>query len=171
MADGRVSLTDESLFSRRFVQDVRRCAAGCAPAAVAEIERRVGAALAARPGDRERCWARVIGAVNELLSGIPPTESGAAARLRAFVRENPDLGRPRDVAITDFSFRLHGEGVLADGRGRSYLLFAAPPRARRPIALDEVVPPPTRRLAEWAVYALCGGAMVAAVWFAFVVPV
>jgi hypothetical protein len=37
--------------------------------------------------------------------------------------------------------------------------------------LAEVVPGPTRRLTEWAVYALCGGAAAAALWFAFIVPV
>jgi len=164
-------MTEESLFYRRFVDDVQRCAAGCAPAVVVEIERRVRDALIAEPTLRERAWARVVAAVNELLAGIPSHATGAAARLRAFVRENADLGRPRDVAITDFAFTLRGEGVLTDRSGRKYLMFARPPRARTPATLDEVVPGSTRRIAEWAVYSLCGGAAAAALWFAFIVPV
>ncbi|HEY0615800.1 MAG TPA: hypothetical protein VGC96_14215 [Candidatus Elarobacter sp.] len=165
-------MTDEALFHRRFLGDVRRCAAGRAPAAVAEIERRVELALTAEPEARERSWARVIAALNELLAGIPRGEVGAAARLRAFVRENADLGRPRDVAMTDFHFGLRPERVVTYTGGRSYLVFARIARAQPPAAkLDEVVPQPTRRLAEWAVYSLCGGAAAAALWFAFVVPV
>jgi hypothetical protein len=165
-------MTDEALFYRRFLGDVRRCAAGRAPASVAEIESRVKVALVAQPAQRERSWARVIAAVNELLAGVPRREAGPAARLRAFVRENADLGRPRDVAITDFRFTMRPEQVITGRGGRSYVVFARIPRAQpAPPPLDEVVPAPTRRLAEWAVYSLCGGAAVAAVWFAFVVPV
>jgi hypothetical protein len=61
------------------------------------------------------------------------------------------------------------ESVLTDRRGRSYIVYAHIPRAATP--LDEVVPGATRRLAEWAVYGLCGSAAAAAVWFAFIVPV
>jgi hypothetical protein len=166
-------VTDEAIFYRRFVDDVRRCAAGRAPASVAEIERRVDVAMGAAPDVRERSWARVVAAVNELLAGVPPRELGAAARLRTFVRENADLGRPRDLAITDFRFVMRPESVLTDRSGRSYVVFARIPRAPNPPAhpLDEVVPGPTRRLAEWAVFGLCGGAAAAALWFAFVVPV
>ncbi|HEY0396614.1 MAG TPA: hypothetical protein VGD01_19205 [Candidatus Elarobacter sp.] len=165
-------MTEEALFYRRFLGDVRRCAAGRAPASVAEIESRVKVAMVAAPAQRERSWARVIGALNELLAGVPRREAGPAARLRAFVRENADLGRPRDVAITDFRFTMRPERVMTGPRGRSYLVFARIPRAQPPQPpLDEVVPGPTRRLAECAVYSLCGGAAVAAVWFAFVVPV
>ena len=135
-------MTEESLFYRRFVDDVQRCAAGCAPAVVVEIERRVRDALIAEPTLRERAWARVVAAVNELLAGIPSHATGAAARLRAFVRENADLGRPRDVAITDFAFTLRGEGVLTDRSGRKYLMFARPPRAAsaRPSPCGRSVP-------------------------------
>jgi hypothetical protein len=164
-------MTDEALFYRRFLGDVRRCAAGRAPASVAEIESRVDVAMVAEPALRERSWARVIAAVNEMLAGVPRREAGPAARLRAFVRENADLGRPRDVAITDFRFTMRPERVITGPRGRSYLVFARIARAQPPQVLDEVVPAPTRRLAECAVYSLCGGAAVAAVWFAFVVPV
>jgi len=165
-------VTDEALFHQRFVDDVRSCAAGRAPAAVAEIERRVALALAAAAGDRERRWARVVAAVNELLAGVPRRPTGPAARLRAFARENADLGRPRDVAITDFRFVTRAQGVLVDRSGRRYLTFAPIPRAAALVTtLDEFVPGPTRLLAEWAVYGLCGGAAAAAVWFAFVVPV
>lgn len=166
-------VTEEALFYRRFVADVRRCAAGRAPASVAEIESRIAAALeAAEPQQRERAWARLVAAVNELLSGVRAHEHGAAARLRAFVRENADLGRPRDLAITDFRFTMRGDSVLRDRAGRTYLVFAPPAKAAPPPPpLDEVVPGPTRRLAEWAVYGLCGGAAAAAMWFSFFVPV
>ncbi|MBV9439193.1 MAG: hypothetical protein JOZ24_04290 [Candidatus Eremiobacteraeota bacterium] len=166
-------MSDEALFCRRFVDDVRRCAAGRAPASVAEIERRVDVAMVAPLAQRERSWAHVVAAVNELLAGVPPRALGPAARLRAFARENADLGRPRDLAITDFRFEMRTEGVLTAGGGRRYLVFARIPRAPNPpaLVLDEVVPAPTRRLAEWAVYGLCGGAAAAALWFAFIVPV
>jgi hypothetical protein len=164
-------VTDEALFYRRFVDDVRRCAAGAAPASVAEIERRIGIALIAAPAERERRWARVVAAVNELLAGIPAHALGPAARLRAFVRENADLGRPRDLAITDFRFVACPDGVLTDRAGHSYLTFARIPRAQPLPTLDEIVPGPTRLIAEWAVYSLCGGAAAAALWFAFIVPV
>ncbi len=160
---------EETLFYRRFVDDVRRCAAGRAPATVAEIESRVRVALVAPPAARERRWARVVAAVNELLVGLPGRDGGPVARLRTFVRENADLGRPRDVAITDFRFDMRTDGVLTDHRGRSYLVFAHIARAAVP--LDEIVPNATRRVAEWAVYALCGAAAAAAVWFAFIVPI
>jgi hypothetical protein len=165
-------VTEEAIFYRRFVADVRRCAAGRAPASVAEIERRIAAALDAAPAERERAWARLVAAVNELLAGVRPHEHGAAARLRAFARENADLGRPRDLAITDFRFEMRGESMLRDRSGRTYLVFAPPAKAAPPPPpLDEVVPEPTRRLAEWAVYTVCGGAAAAAMWFAFFVPV
>jgi hypothetical protein len=63
---------------------------------------------------------------------------------------------------------LHARG------GHRYLLFAPILRAAadvRVATLDEVVAAPTRRLAEWVVYGLCGGAAAAAMWFAFIVPV
>lgn len=169
-------MTDEAVFYRRFVADVRRCASGLSPACVAEIEHRVRVALIAPPSLRERRWARVVAAVEELLSGLGGESARAAhaARLRAFVRENADLGRPRDVAVTDFRFVPQGESVLTARDGRRYLVFARLARAPGSLplnALDEVVPGPTRRLAEWAVYALCGGGALAALWFAFVVPV
>ena len=127
---------------------------------------------AADPVARERAWARLVAVVNELLAGVRSHELGAAARLRAFVRENADLGRPRDLAITDFRFELRGEGVLRDRRGRTYLVYAPPAKAAPPPPpLDEIVPGPTRTLVEWAVYGLCGGAALAATWFAFFVPV
>lgn len=165
-------MTDETLFHRRFVEDVRRCAAGRAPATVAEIERRIDLALAAPAPERERHWARLVAAVNELLAGFPGRSAGAAARLRAFARENADLGRARDVAITDFRFDTRVQGMLTDRSGRTYLVFAPIRRASAQVlVLDEVVPGPTRLLAEWAVYVLCGGAAAAALWFAFIVPV
>jgi hypothetical protein len=166
-------MTDELLFFRRFVEDVRRCAAGRAPAAVAEIEARIHAALDAPPGMRERAWARVVAAVTELLCTMPAHETGPAARLRAFVRENGDLRRARDVSITDFRFAQRPDRVISDRAGRTYLLFAPIARVARAnaAALDEIVPGPTRRLAEWAVYALCGSAAAAAIWFAFAMPV
>jgi hypothetical protein len=165
-------MTDEALFYQRFVADVRSCAAGRAPAYVAEIERRVQVALIASPSARERRWARVVAAINELLAGLE-RESPPAERLRAFARENADLGRPRDVAITDFRFVPQADSIVSARDGRSYLLFTriarvltSPPLG----SLDEVVSAGTRRVAEWAVYALCGGAALAALWFAFLVP-
>ena len=164
-------MTEEALFYRRFIDDVRRCTAGGAPASVAEIERRIGIALTAGPERRERSWAHVVAAVNELLAGVPERALGPAARLRAFVRENADLGRPRDLAITDFRFSTAADGVLVARDGRRYLVFAPILPATPAPVLDEVVPPGTRALAECAVYALCGGAATAALWFAFIVPV
>lgn len=173
MGDGAFAMTDEALFYRRFVSDVRRCAAGRAPAAVAEIERRVRVALIAEPSARERRWGRVVAAVRELLATIAPGDVPARERLLAFVRENADLGRPRDLAITDLRLEARAERVLTTASGRSYLvLTAAPVAARRPLrGLEEVVPTATRRLAAAAVYGLCLGATLAALWFAFVVPV
>ncbi len=165
-------MTDESLFYRRFVEDIRRCAAGRAPSRVVELERRIHAALVAPGDERESLWARVVGGVSELLSAFDDGGS-AGARLRAFLRENADLDRPRDVALTDFAFVGHPASVLRALGGHRYLLFAIPRAAAdmRAAVLDEVVPAPTRRLAEWTVYALCGGAAAAAMWFAFIVPV
>ncbi|MDB5040221.1 MAG: hypothetical protein JWN27_947 [Candidatus Eremiobacteraeota bacterium] len=166
-------MTDESLFYRSFIEDIRRCAAGRAPSRVAELERRIHAALSAPSERREGLWARVVGGVSELLCTFGD-RGIAAARLRAFLRENADLDRPRDVALTDFTFVGKPAGVLHARGGHRYLLFAPIPRAAPDAAasvLDEVVPAPTRRLAEWTVYGLCGGAAAAAMWFAFIVPV
>jgi hypothetical protein len=165
-------VTDESLFYRRFIEDIRRCAAGRAPSRVAELERRIHAALSAPAEKRESLWARVVGGVSELLCTFGDRGS-AAARLRAFLRENADLARPRDLALTDFTFVGRPAGVLHARGGHRYLLFAPNPQAASdvPAVLDEVVPTPTRRLAEWTVYGLCGGAAAAAMWFAFIVPV
>ena len=165
-------MTDEALFYRRFVEDVRACAAGRAEARVTELERRVRVALGAPPAEREARWARVVAGVAELLA-IVGNGSRAARRLRAFLRENADLNRPRDVALTDFRVAMRPAGVLRSPRG-GYLLFAPPPRVRAgatTLTLDEVVPAPARRLAEWCVYGLCSGAAAAALWFAFIVPV
>jgi hypothetical protein len=169
-------VTDEAVFYRRFVDDVRRCAAGRAPSAVAEIEHRVRVAMIAPPAQRERRWALVVAAVNELLAGVAAAaDDAAAARLRTFARENADLGRPRDVAITDFRLDARPEGTLIGRDGRTYLVFAAATSALRhrppAPALDEVVPAPARRLAEWSVFGICTAAAAAAVWFAFFVPV
>jgi hypothetical protein len=60
---------------------------------------------------------------------------------------------------------------LTDRSGRSYLVFARIARAKLPRALDEVVAEPTRLVAEWSVYGLCGGAAIVALWFAFIVPI
>ena len=166
-------MTDESLFYRRFIEDIRRCAAGRAPSRVAELERRIHAALSAPSERRESLWARVVGGVSELVSTFGDRGS-AAARLRAFLRENADLDRPRDVSLTDFTFVGTPAGVLHVRGGHRYLLFAPVLRAAPDVqatVLDEVVPAPTRRLAEWTVYGLCGGAAAAAMWFAFIVPV
>lgn len=163
-------MTDEVVFYRRFIQDVRRCGAS-APSCVAEIESRVDAALAAPPAERESRWARVVAAVRELLVGLPDRHSLPATRLRAFVRENADLDRPRDVSITDFRFRPSAAQIVVTREGRRLLLFARIARAAEAPALDEIVPGATRRVAEWAVYGLCGGAAAAALWFAFIVPV
>jgi hypothetical protein len=162
-------VTDEALFYRRFIDDVRHCAQGRAPASVVEIDRRVKLALGAAPQQRDRLWARVVAAVAELLVGHDD-RSEAAGRLRAFLRENADLERPRDVAITDFRFAPRPESLFASANGRHYLVFARIPRAAVG-TLDEVVATPARRFAEWAVYSLCGGAAAAALWFAFIVPI
>jgi hypothetical protein len=164
-------MTDEALFYERFVADVRCCAAGRAPACVAEIERRVLLALTAPPGARDRRWARVVGAISELLAGLEH-ENGYAQRLRDFVRENADLRRSRDVAITDFRIVARLESVVT-ANGRRYLAFTPSARALGATADDLAEQPPLRgtgRIATWGVYALCGAAALTALWFAFVVP-
>jgi hypothetical protein len=162
-------VTAEAQFYQRFVQDVRYCAGGRDPVTVAEIARRVRVAMIASPSARGQRWARVVSAVDELLSGSPGRQGSALARLRAFVRENADLGRPHDVAITDFRFESRPESLLRTADGHSYLLLAL--RLRPPLlpapALDEIVPASTRRLAEWAVYGLCGGAATLALCLTF----
>lgn len=166
-------MTDEGLFYKRFVDDVRRCAQGRVPSSISEIERRVRVAMIAPPSLRERRWSRVVAAIDDLLSGNAEADPEAAARLRAFVRENADLGHPRDVAITDFYLTGRPQGILTDAHERRYLVFGSLACVSlRPVcALDEVVPAPARRLAEWTVYGLCGGAALAAFWFSFIVPV
>lgn len=68
---------------------------------------------------------------------------------------------------------MRSYGVLTDRSGRTYLIYARNPRAAEPAAAvpDEAVPAATRRFVEWAVYALCGGAAVIAIWFIFLIPV
>ena len=164
-------MTDEARFFRQFVEDVRRCARGHASASVAEIERRVRVAMIAAPSVRERRWSRVVAAVNQLLEDTESVDPQAAARLRAFVRENADLGRPRDFALTDILLRSRPAGTLRARDGRVFVLVDhVVELISRPIAaLDEVVPPSTRHLTEWLVYALCGGAALGAAWLAFIV--
>lgn len=163
--------TDEALFYRRFVDDVRRCAGSKATESVAEIARRVRVAMIAAPSVRERRWARVVAAIDALLDDTAAEDPAAAARLRAFVRENADLGRARDFAMTDVPFEYRPAGTLTARDGRTFVLFDhVAAFVSRPIAaLDEVVPPSTRHLTEMLVYALCGGAALAAAWFAFIV--
>ena len=164
-------MSDETLFYRRFVADVRRCAGDRSTASVAEIERRVRVAMIASPSVREQRWSRVVAAVNQLLDDTATVDPDAAARLRAFVRENADLGRVRDFAITDIPFVTRAAGTLRTRDGRIYVLLEhIAAFVRRPVAaLDEVVPPSTRHVTEWLVYGLCGGAALGAVWFAFLV--
>ena len=80
--------------------------------------------------------------------------------------------RARDVAITDFRFILRTEGVVTYRSGRRYLLYARSPRVQRYPApgVRDVVSDATRRLTEWALYTVCGGSAVAAVWLAFFAP-
>jgi hypothetical protein len=79
----------------------------------------------------------------------------------------------RELAITDFRFATRADGVLTDRNGRIYLLYAPAPPAPKPQpapVFDVEVPRPAIRFAEWALYALCGAAAAAAIWFVFVVP-
>ncbi|HTJ25681.1 MAG TPA: hypothetical protein VMA36_05890 [Candidatus Limnocylindria bacterium] len=158
-------MTDEAIFYHRFVSDVRSCASGRAPACVAEIERRLLLAMLAAPDARDRRWAGVIAAINALLADVEQ-ESGHAERLRAFVRENADLWRGRDVAISDFRIVARAQSILTTANGRRYLAFTTN---------DQVTeePPAMRglgRVAAWGVYALCGAAALTALWFAFALP-
>ena len=132
-------MTAEAQFYQRFVEDVRYCAAGRDPASVAEIARRVRVAMIAAPSARKRRWARVVSAVDELLTGAPSRQGGSLARLRAFVHENAALGRPHDLAITDFRFESRPERMLVAADGRRHLLFALALRASLlpQAALDE----------------------------------
>lgn len=103
--DGPGNVMDETLFYERFLDDVRDCAPG-RHAAVLEVARRLRTALAAPGLERERRWAQVALAVRELLAGAE-RESEPARRLRAFLRENADLSRPRELALSDFEPALH----------------------------------------------------------------
>jgi hypothetical protein len=80
--------------------------------------------------------------------------------------------RPRDLAITDFDFVMLPDGVLEDRSGRRYLTYARNHGVTMRSApfLGETVSEPVRRIAEWALYALCGGAMATAIWLVFFVP-
>jgi hypothetical protein len=89
----------------------------------------------------------------------------------------PIWDNARELSISDFSFATIADGVLTDRSGRSYLVYATAPArpAPNPPAPvfndeDDGVPRPARRFAEWALYALCGAAAAAAIWFVFVVP-
>jgi hypothetical protein len=162
---------NDALICGSLVDDVRRCAAGSAPALVAEIEARIDCALSAAPPERERTSAHVVAAVNALLAGVPRDALGAPARLRAFVREKAHLERTRDLAITDFRFLMLPDGAFRDRSRRRYLSYARGPRAANAAqTLDETVSGATRRMVAWALYALCGAAATAAIWFAFIVP-
>jgi hypothetical protein len=124
--EGRTGqVTDEALFYERFLADIRRCAPG-RQAAVSTLRRRVRVALGAAPPERDRRWAVVVRAIDELLR-VADRESGPARRLRAFVSENADLGWARDLAITELAPTLRPVGVLGGPRGR-YLVLAAPSR-------------------------------------------
>ncbi len=84
----------------------------------------------------------------------------------------PIPGRARDLAITDFRFAVRAAAVLTDRSGRTYLVYSPIPPPLEPLApvLDEDVPRPARRLAEWVLYVLWGVAAAAAFWFVFLVP-
>jgi hypothetical protein len=82
------------------------------------------------------------------------------------------LERPRDLAITDFRLTMRPHGVLTDRSGRSYLVYASsvrPPEFPAPV-LHQDVAEPARRFTEWALYAFCSAAAVAAIWFGFLAP-
>lgn len=85
-------VNDEARFYRTFMADVRSCSAGRVPACVVEIERRIQLALTSSAQYRDARWGRVVAAVAQLLDALDDA-SPAAARLRAFVRENGDLTR------------------------------------------------------------------------------
>jgi hypothetical protein len=166
-------MTDEAIFFRRFVSDVRSCASGRAPARVAEIERRLLLAMLAPPEVRERRWAGVVAAISALLADVAEKDGRHAERLRAFVRENADLWRGRDVVISDFrstfterAFNARAASVLTTADGRRYLTFTLNERPR------EEGPAARRlgRLAARAVYVLCGVVALTALWFAFALP-
>ena len=166
-------MTDEALFYRSFIEDVRACAGRRARTSAAEVERRMRVALIAPPSVRERRWERVVTAVRDLLGLLGHPRSDAAERLRAFVRENADLGRAREFSIGDFFVVRKFEKLLLLADGARYLTYRPLIRAFRPPrgTLDEIVPHATRRLAEFTVFGLCGGAAIAALWFAFVAPI
>lgn len=82
------------------------------------------------------------------------------------------LERARDVAITDFRLVMLPDGVFQDRSGRTYLSYARNHRGTNLAARvsGEPVPAPARRLVEWALYTLCGGALATAIWFVFLMP-
>lgn len=165
-------MTDEALFYRAFVADVRTCAGRRAQTRALEVERSIRHALVAPPSRRDRSWSNVVRAVRELLRALGEPRGDAAERLRAFVRENADLTRARDAAITDFRLARGAECVLSLADGRRFLTFTPVVHALRPPTgtLEEIVPAGARRVAEWTVYGSCIGAALAALWFAFIAP-
>jgi hypothetical protein len=87
----------------------------------------------------------------------------------------PISDNARELAITDFRFAARADAVLTDRTGRRYLVYApvrpAPkPHPPAPTFTEDVVPAPTRRVAQWALYALWGAAAAAAIWFVFLAP-
>jgi len=92
----------------------------------------------------------------------------------------PISDHTRELAITDFRFTARAHAVLTDRSGRTYLAYApvwtapvaaAPERAPEPAApVADDVSAPTRRAAEWALYALWGAAALAAIWVIFLAP-
>jgi hypothetical protein len=91
----------------------------------------------------------------------------------------PISDNARELAITDFRFSAQTYALLTDRSGRSYLVYApvwaAPkPQPHAPAlpapAPEAGVAAPTRRVAEWALYALWGAAAAAAIWFVFLPP-
>lgn len=118
-------MTDEALFYHRFVADVRSCANGRTLAFVTEIERLVLYAMLAPAEARDRRWADVVTAIGALLVEVDQG-SVDAQRLRAFVCENADLCRGRDLAISELRVPGRAEAVVTTAGGRRYLTFTHP---------------------------------------------
>ena len=83
-------MSDEAVFYRTFMEDVRACAGARGGAYVLEIDHRIRLALSSSPRHRDARWARVVAAVTKLLTALDRNVP-AAARLHAFVHENADL--------------------------------------------------------------------------------
>lgn len=83
-----------------------------------------------------------------------------------------DLGRRRELSISDYCFMIHAESLLTDRGGYTYLVHTPSSRSVRALgrALDDSVSEATRRIVACALAVLVSGTFGAAIWFAYFAP-